>query len=133
MGDQLSWHRTYSSGEGEISRRWIAEAAVAGWWQSDVLRVRRDGTNRSLTTEAKTVTPEELAWVTSLLEEVFPDVQRHEPPLTTKDEMPDCRRTRLHGRVPESFVARWQLDDAQRTSPSPPSCTQRRWKWWRLI
>jgi ribonucleoside-diphosphate reductase alpha chain len=111
VGNQLSWHRTYSSGEGEISRSWIAEAALAGWLQSDGFCGWYDGTNRSLTVEAMTVTPAELAWVTGLLDEIFPTVHRHERLVTTKDEMLDCQRTRLYGRVLEEFVARWQLEE----------------------
>ena len=34
-GDQLEWHRSESWGAGEISTREIAEAALAGWLQSD--------------------------------------------------------------------------------------------------
>ncbi|HEX3454254.1 MAG TPA: hypothetical protein VHS03_06485, partial [Gaiellaceae bacterium] len=34
-GDQLEWHRTDSWGAGEISTREMAEAALAGWLQSD--------------------------------------------------------------------------------------------------
>jgi ribonucleoside-diphosphate reductase alpha chain len=58
VGDQLSWHRTDSWGDGEISPRWIAEAALAGWLQSDGSCGRYDGTNRSLTIEA--MSPAEL-------------------------------------------------------------------------
>ncbi|MGA2529596.1 MAG: vitamin B12-dependent ribonucleotide reductase, partial [Acidimicrobiales bacterium] len=111
IGDQLSWHRADSSGEGEISQRWIAEAALAGWLQSDGFCGRYDGTNRSMTIEAMTVTPAELKWVTGLLDVVFPDVHRHERQVVTKDQSLDCRRTRLYGRVLEEFVARWELEE----------------------
>ena len=67
VGDTLSWHRRDSSGEGEISRRWIAEAALAGWLQSDGFCGRYEGTNRSLTIEAMTVNPDELDWVAGAL------------------------------------------------------------------
>ena len=111
LGDQLSWHRTDSWGEGEVSQRWTAEAALAGWLQSDGFCGRYDGTNRSLTIEAMTVTPAELEWVTSLLDVVFPEVHRHERIVATEDETLDCRRTRLYGRVLEDFVRRWQLEE----------------------
>ena len=111
VGDQLSWHRTDSSGGGEISPRWIAEAALAGWLQADGFCGRYEGTNRSLTIEAMTVTSAELDWVTGLLDVVFPEVHRHERRVTTKDKMLDCRRTRLYGRELEDFVARWQLEE----------------------
>src|SRR5499433_2225103 len=34
-GDQLQWHRRPSFGEAEIDTREVAEAALAGWFQSD--------------------------------------------------------------------------------------------------
>ena len=34
-GDKLTWHRNESFGDGEINSREIAEAALAGWLQSD--------------------------------------------------------------------------------------------------
>ncbi|MGD0942943.1 MAG: vitamin B12-dependent ribonucleotide reductase [Acidimicrobiales bacterium] len=120
VGDQLSWHRTDDSGEGEISRRCIAEAALAGWLQSDGFCGRYDGTNRSLTIGAMTVTPAELDWVTQLLDVVFPDVHRHERLVRTRDETLDCRRTRLYGRALEDFVGRWELEErgAEMSVPS---------------
>jgi ribonucleoside-diphosphate reductase alpha chain len=120
LGDQLTWHRTSSSGEGEIHRQWIAEAALAGWLQSDGFCGRYEGTNRSLTIEAMTVTEAELDWVTELLDAAFPAVHRHERKVETKDESLDCRRTRLYGRVLEDFVASWGLEErgAHMTVPS---------------
>ena len=92
--------------------REIAEAALAGWLQSDGFVGQYDtGTNRSLTIEAMTVTPAEL------------DVG-HRPRLTrcsrtctatsatvvTQDSSLDCRRTRLYGVVSSTdFVERWGL------------------------
>ena len=111
VGDTLSWHRSDSSGEGEISRRWIAEAALAGWLQSDGFCGRYDGTNRSPTIEDMTVSADELDRVSGLLAEVFPEIHRPERVVTTKDETLACRRTRLYGRVPEDFVARWDLEE----------------------
>ena len=71
-GDKLAWHRRDAHGEAEIDQRQIAEAALAGWMQSDGFVGQYTGTNRSLTLEAMTVTPSELAWVTRALDEVFP-------------------------------------------------------------
>ena len=48
-GDKLEWHRRESIGEAEINQRDIAEAALAGWMQSDGFVGQYDGTNRSLT------------------------------------------------------------------------------------
>ncbi len=111
VGDQLTWHRTDAWGDGEIAQRSIAEAALAGWLQSDGFCGRYEGTNRSLTIEAMTVTPAELDWVTKALDVVLPGVHRHERKVTTQDTTLDCRRTRLYGRELEDFVARWQLEE----------------------
>jgi len=108
-GDTLEWHRTYVHGEREITSREVAEAALAGWLQSDGFVGQYTGTNRSLTIEAMTVTDAELAWVTKVLDVVFPEVHRHERRGTTQDTTIDCRRTRLYGAVLESFVDAWGL------------------------
>jgi len=108
-GDALEWHRTYVHGEREITSREVAEAALAGWLQSDGFVGQYTGTNRSLTIEAMTVTDAELAWVTKALDVVFPEVHRHERRVTTQDTTLDCRRTRLYGAVLESFVDAWGL------------------------
>ena len=109
-GDQLEWHRRSSFGEAEIDSRGMAEAALAGWLQSDGFVGQYDsGTNRSLTVEAMTVTDAELAWVRSALDTVFPDVHRHERSVPTQDTQLDCRRTRLYGEALRDFVERWGL------------------------
>jgi ribonucleoside-diphosphate reductase alpha chain len=108
-GDTLQWHRRDSYGETEISRYEIAEAALAGWLQSDGFVGQYDGTNRSLTIEAMTVTDAELAWVTEALNLLFAGVHRHERHVSTQDERLDCRRTRLYGEVLRDFVDRWDL------------------------
>jgi ribonucleoside-diphosphate reductase alpha chain len=108
-GDQLEWHRRDSHGEAEISSREIAEAALAGWLQSDGFVGQHDGTNKSLTIEAMTVTPAEIAWVTKAMDTVFPDVHRHERTVVTQDSHLDCRRTRLYGNCLDEFVTEWNL------------------------
>ncbi len=108
-GDTLQWHRRDSHGEAEISRYEIAEAALAGWLQSDGFVGQYDGTNRSLTIEAMTVTDAELAWVTESLDLLFAGVHRHERHVSTQDQRLDCRRTRLYGEVLRDFVDRWDL------------------------
>jgi ribonucleotide reductase alpha subunit len=107
--DKLAWHRCGSFGEGEISRRDIAEAALAGWLQSDGFVGQYDGTNRSLTIEAMTVTESERQWVLSAIDTVFPDIHRHERSVPTLDETLDCRRTRLYGNGLSEFVEKWDL------------------------
>jgi ribonucleoside-diphosphate reductase alpha chain len=108
--DQLEWHRRTSFGEAEIDSDEIAEAALAGWLQSDgFVGQYKSGTNRSLTIEAMTVTDAELAWVTSALDSVFPGIHRHERPVETQDTQLDCRRTRLYGEDLREYVERWGL------------------------
>ncbi len=108
-GDKLEWHRRDSHGEDEISRYDVAEAALAGWLQSDGFVGQYEGTNRSLTIEAMTVTDAELSWVTEALDLLFAGVHRHERQVSTRDERLDCRRTRLYGEVLRDFVDRWGL------------------------
>ena len=108
-GDKLEWHRRAAHGQDEIQPREIAEAALAGWMQSDGFVGQYEGTNRSLTLEAMTVTDAELTWVTEQLDVVFPDVHRHERLVVTQSQELDCRRTRLYGPVLEPFVTAWGL------------------------
>ncbi|MFG1942561.1 adenosylcobalamin-dependent ribonucleoside-diphosphate reductase [Nonomuraea sp. NPDC048826] len=108
-GDQLEWHRREAFGEGEIDFTEVAEAALAGWLQSDGFAGQYEGTNKSLTIEAMTVNDAELAWVTRALDVVFPDVHRKERTVETQDTSLDCRRTRLYGKSLEGFVDKWDL------------------------
>jgi ribonucleoside-diphosphate reductase alpha chain len=109
-GDALEWHRICAPGEREISQREVAEAALAGWLQSDGFVGQYEaGTNRSLTIEAMSVTPAELAWVTQALDIVFPGAHRHERMVDTQDADLDCRRTRLYGDHLSDFVESWGL------------------------
>jgi ribonucleoside-diphosphate reductase alpha chain len=108
--DQLEWHRRTAFGEAGIDSDEVAEAALAGWLQSDgFVGQYASGTNRSLTIEAMTVTDAELAWVTSALDRVFPDAHRHERSVETQDPRLDCRRTRLYGEDLRAYVERWGL------------------------
>jgi ribonucleoside-diphosphate reductase alpha chain len=108
-GDALEWHRRGSYGEAELQVSEIREAALAGWLQSDGFVGQYSGTNRSLTIEAMTVNEAELAWVTNAIEEVFPDVHRHQRTVETKGAHLDCRRTRLYGNGLQDFVEKWGL------------------------
>jgi ribonucleoside-diphosphate reductase alpha chain len=107
--DKLEWHRRDAFGDAEIDARRISEAALAGWLQSDGFVGQYQGTNRSLTIEAMTVTPAELRWVTEALDVVFPDAHRHERRVVTQDKTLDCRRTRLYGNLLSDFVRAWHL------------------------
>ena len=108
-GDRLEWHRASSFGSTEITRREIAEAALAGWLQGDGFVGQYQGTNRSLTIEAMTVTDAERGWVLDAIDTVFPDVHRHERSVVTADPKLDCRRIRLYGEPLSQFVETWDL------------------------
>jgi ribonucleoside-diphosphate reductase alpha chain len=109
-GDKLEWHRRPAFGEAEIDPRDIAEAALAGWLQSDGFVGRDDyGTDRSLTIEATTVTDAELTWVTRALDSVLPGAHRHQRRVETQDPRLDCRRTRIYGHGLSPFIERWNL------------------------
>ncbi|MDG4792368.1 vitamin B12-dependent ribonucleotide reductase [Micromonospora sp. WMMD1082] len=109
-GDKLEWHRTFAYGESELDLREIREAALAGWLQSDgFVGQYAEGTNRSLTIEAMTVNDDELDWVTTTLDEIFPGAHRHESAVATQSDELDCRRTRLYGEHLRPFVAKWGL------------------------
>ena len=109
-GDRLEWHRRDSHGEGDIHSLAVAEAALAGWLQSDGFVGEYDrGTNSSLTIEAMTVTDAELAWVCSAIDKVFPETHSHERQVVTQDKRLDRRRTRLYGEALRPFVERWGL------------------------
>ncbi|HKX13857.1 MAG TPA: vitamin B12-dependent ribonucleotide reductase [Propionibacteriaceae bacterium] len=108
-GDMLQWHRRASFGETAISQLDIAEAALAGWMQSDGFVGQYTGTNRSLTMEALTVTPAEFAWVQGALDAVFPDVHRKVRDFTTQSKLLDGKRIRLYGNALADFVDRWNL------------------------
>jgi ribonucleoside-diphosphate reductase alpha chain len=108
-GDHLEWCRRDAYGEGEIDRQEIAEAALAGWLQSDGFVGQYAGTNASLTIEAMTATEAEQAWVTAALDRVFPETHRHERRVETEDAGLDCRRTRICGESLRPYVDRWDL------------------------
>jgi ribonucleoside-diphosphate reductase alpha chain len=108
-GDQLAWHRRDAFGDGDLNTLEIAEASLAGWLQSDGFVGQYHGTNRSLTVEAITVTDAERAWVLDAIDQVFPDVHRHERLQVTVDETLDCWRIRLYGSALGPFVTKWGL------------------------
>ncbi len=108
-GDMLEWHRRASFGETEINQLDIAEAALAGWMQSDGFVGQYVGTNRSLTMEALTVTPAEFTWVERALDTVFPDVHRKVRDFSTQSSQLDGKRIRLYGKALADFVDRWNL------------------------
>ena len=108
-GDMVEWHRRDSHGEDQISSSDIAEAALAGWLQSDGFVGQDTSRNRSVTMEVRTVTPAELAWVTKALEVVFPDGDRDERAVRNHDHGDDSRRIRLYGAQLSDYVEKWNL------------------------
>jgi ribonucleoside-diphosphate reductase alpha chain len=110
VGDQLEWHRRLAHGEAEIHGVEIAEAALAGWLQSDGFVGQYDtGTSRSLTVEAMTVTEAERDWVLRAMDVALPGLHRHERRVSTQDTSLDCRRTSIYGASLGGFVSRWDL------------------------
>ena len=104
-GDKLEWHRNEAWGTGEIRRDDIAEAALAGWLQSDGFVGQYDhGTNRSLIVEFMTVTDAEHEWVSYYLDTRFPEMHRKDRSFETKTPDLDGHRIRLYGEKLRTFV-----------------------------
>jgi ribonucleoside-diphosphate reductase alpha chain len=96
----------------ESEEHFAAEAALAGWLQADGFVGQYDhGTNRSLTVEAMTVNDGERAFVSALVEQVFPGAHSHERTSPSQDEQLDVRRLRLYGENLRPFVERYGLLD----------------------
>jgi ribonucleoside-diphosphate reductase alpha chain len=91
----------------EIDRVEVAEAALAGWLQSDGFVGQYEGTNRSLTIEFQVANDDEFDWVTKNLDIVFPEVHRKVRDADTQHIR--VRRIRLYGETLREFVERWQL------------------------
>jgi ribonucleoside-diphosphate reductase alpha chain len=117
-GDRLEWHRRDSYGETEFDRQQAAEAALAGWLQSDGLVVEHDG---AVTVEAMTVNPRERAWLAAALEVALPGAIRREDTVVTRGADVDCQRLRLSGPPVGSFVDRWGLRARRSLARAPRS------------
>jgi ribonucleoside-diphosphate reductase alpha chain len=109
-GDKLQWHRRSAYGEAEVDSVKIAEAALAGWLQSDRFDGQYgSGADRSLTIEAVTVTDAERTWVSAAVDRVFPDMHGHDAKAATQSDDLDRRRVRLDGDALQQFAERWGL------------------------
>jgi ribonucleoside-diphosphate reductase alpha chain len=109
-GDQLEWHRRYTDGEAEFFTSEMYEAALAGWLQADgFVGQYEEGTNRSLTIEAITVTEDEYQWVIQAIEAVFPGAHYKVREQATQDESLECKRIRLYGEHLRPFIQKWEL------------------------
>jgi ribonucleotide reductase alpha subunit len=115
-GDQLEWHRRDSYGERELDLREVAEAALAGWLQSDGRAEPHVG---SVAIEAMTVNEDERRWLTGALDTVFPDLERHEQPVGPAGEGIECRHFRLAGERLRPFLERWGLLAARTGTAAP--------------
>ena len=86
----------------------VAEAALAGWLQSDgFVGQYETGTNRSLAIEFMTANVDEYAWVKQHLDVVFPLAHRLERPV---DGLPEMTRIRMYGENLREFVERYSLE-----------------------
>ena len=135
-GDKLEWHRNEAWGAGEIRRDDIAEAALAGWLQSDGFVGQYDhGTNRSLIVEFMTVTDAEHEWVSYYLDTRFPTIHRNDRQFETKARRsrrtshPSVRREAARLRRPLGAawpaVSTWSCRSSssrRRCPSSPPTC-----------
>ena len=119
--DLLSWHRAPSTDKSQQLGAEVAEAALAGWLQSDGFVGRyTSGTNKSLTIEAMTVNAAEEKWVRAALEAVFPDAHSHTRTVVTQDENLDCKRIRVYGDFMEPFIEKWNLMPRGNAMTVPP-------------
>ena len=108
--DRLVWKRTPLSGKSLEGSREEAEAALAGWLQSDgFVGQYESGTNRSMTIEAMIVNSEEEEWVRASLAHVFGTKHSHTREVVTQNKNLDCRRIRLYGEELRPFVEKWNL------------------------
>jgi len=92
-----------------VTTKEASEAALAGWLQADGFVGQYNGTNKSLTIEFMTMTPEEYDWVQQHVAAVFPDVHQHVRVVETDDPNLLGRRIRLYGNVLRPFVDAWDL------------------------
>jgi adenosylcobalamin-dependent ribonucleoside-diphosphate reductase len=104
-GDRMQWHRRDSYGEEEYDARQAAEAALAGWLQSDGLVSDQDG---EPVVEAMTVNDREWAWLASALDQALPGARPSVVPVATGAD-PSCRRVCVRGDRLRPFLDRWGL------------------------
>ena len=121
-GDTLAWHRAPSVDKSQELSAEVAEAALAGWLQSDGFVGRyQTGTNRSLTIEAMTAGEAEEKWVRAALDAVFPDAHSHTRLVNTQDESLSCKRIRMYGDFMEPFIEKWNLMPRGQAMTVPPA------------
>jgi ribonucleoside-diphosphate reductase alpha chain len=112
-GDQLEWHRRDAYGEREFDLAEVAEAALAGWFQSEGRAARHQG---SVVIEAMTVTEQEYRWLATAIDRALPDVDRREDRV---GEHASGRHLQLSGERLRPFVQRWGLLDPRSEAAVP--------------
>ncbi|HEX8769744.1 MAG TPA: hypothetical protein VF711_03125, partial [Acidimicrobiales bacterium] len=110
VGDSLEWHATDSWGNGEISRQWVAEAALAGWLQADGFVRRGTGRNETSSLELATVTAAEYHWVLDAVDAVSIPGLRWSEREDKSGVAKDARRIALSAAGLPDFLDRWGLD-----------------------
>jgi ribonucleoside-diphosphate reductase alpha chain len=102
--------RVNTSIDAESEDQLAHEAALAGWLQADGFVGQYEiGTNTSLTMEAMTVNDDERAYVSNLIEQVFPNVHHHVRRVDAQNPSLDIRRVRIYGEQARDFVERYDL------------------------
>ncbi len=117
-GDRFEWHRRDSYGEAEFDQRQAAEAALAGWLQSDGLVAGHD--DGDLTLQAMTVNDSEHAWLAAALDGALPGADRREEAVVTRGTN-DCRRVSVTGAQVRPFAQRWGLRTRRSQARAPRS------------
>lgn len=92
------------------TEREVAEAALAGWLQTDGFVGRYEGTNSSMIVEFETINAAELRWVLRHLDIVFPGAHRRLDREECQDPKVDYTRVRLYGEHLVSFVEKYGLE-----------------------
>ena len=120
-GDSLMWTRTPAVDKAQEPSGEEAEAALAGWLQSDgFVGQYESGTNRSLTAEAIVVNAEEEAWVRGAMARVLAGVHSHTREVETQDADLQCRRIRVYGQALRPFIEKWDLLARRHEMRVPP-------------
>ncbi|HUQ62714.1 MAG TPA: LAGLIDADG family homing endonuclease [Acidimicrobiales bacterium] len=109
-GDKLEWHASDSWGNGEISRQWVAEAALAGWLQADGFVRHAGGRNEAASVELATVTAPEYHWVLDAVDAVGITGLHWSEREDTSGVSKEARRLALTSPGLPAFLDRWGLN-----------------------
>lgn len=110
INDALTLVRHEPKANFESSPILIAEAALAGWLQSDgFVGQYPNSKNPSLIIEAMTINDDEHKYVLDAIKLALPDQHYWIRDQETKDQTIDCKRIRMSGKSLENFVEKWNL------------------------